>query len=341
MALLKCLSHSVAGSATPFGKLLADEIEPILRERREYLCHEYLESQNLPLYFHEFVDRAAAVGLQYLGDTMPATMFTLNPRGDIEQRLRRMTDDPIAIQQHFDLLSNRAFCQTLLCHREAAPSRRIVSERLSGLYFSGEFKPQNGSPDLMSSALVTFTSRKGRTVTHRVPLVKTVLYYLDTQWPRAVSLDAVVDGVAQLMASHGQPPGAPGELETHVRGVMAEAVGRGVVDPTSLADGFTTAISPRPMASPVARLQAQSSPTVTNRRHEPLKLDDATRVMLRYLDGQRDHDALQSELLGALARKEVALPPGFGTGGGDLSDSLRGALQQWLTSLARQALLIA
>jgi SAM-dependent methyltransferase len=340
LALLKCLSGALAGDTTPLAKLLKDLVDPVLRERREYLCHEFLESDNLPLYFHEFVDRAAACGLQYLGDTIPATMFDLNPRPAVEQHVRRITDDPIEIQQHWDLLQNRPFCQTLLCHREVTPSRRIMIERLGGLYFAGEFTLSGGLPDLKSTAAETFTSRKGA-VTQQIPLLKAVLYYLGSQWPRGVSIEALVDGVAQLMASQGQPAGAPTELGELVKRVIAEAVGRGLVDPTSAPDGFTTTVSGRPLASPVAQLQSQSSRTVTNRRHEPVKLDDAARIMLPYLDGKRDHAALVGELLEVLTRREVALPPGFAGPVGDISDAMSGALQQWLTSLARQALLIA
>ena len=48
----------------------------------------------------------------------------------------------------------------------------------------------------------------------------------------------------------------------------------------------------RPVASPLARLQAEQGPTVTNLRHEPVKLNELFRRMLPLLDGTRDVEAL-------------------------------------------------
>jgi methyltransferase-like protein len=50
--------------------------------------------------------------------------------------------------------------------------------------------------------------------------------------------------------------------------------------------------SARPVASPLARLQAEHGLTVTNLRHEPVKLNELPRRMLPLLDGTRDVEAL-------------------------------------------------
>ena len=53
---------------------------------------------------------------------------------------------------------------------------------------------------------------------------------------------------------------------------------------------FTVVVSERPVASPLARLQARESTDVTNLRHEPVRLGDAERVLLAHLDGTRSRD---------------------------------------------------
>jgi methyltransferase-like protein len=55
---------------------------------------------------------------------------------------------------------------------------------------------------------------------------------------------------------------------------------------------LTLTPSARPVASPLARLQAEHGPTVTNLRHEPVKLNELPRRMLPLLDGTRDVEAL-------------------------------------------------
>jgi methyltransferase-like protein len=49
-------------------------------------------------------------------------------------------------------------------------------------------------------------------------------------------------------------------------------------------------VSDRPVASPLARLQATESGDVTNLRHEAVRLGDAERVLLARLDGTRTRD---------------------------------------------------
>ena len=59
---------------------------------------------------------------------------------------------------------------------------------------------------------------------------------------------------------------------------------------------FTLELSDRPLASKIARWQAETSVTVTNRRHESQKLTDFHRRALRWLDGQHDRGQLMAEL---------------------------------------------
>ena len=49
-----------------------------------------------------------------------------------------------------------------------------------------------------------------------------------------------------------------------------------------------SSVSERPLASPVARLQAQESNLVPNLWHERVELDALQRRLLYYLDGTRD-----------------------------------------------------
>lgn len=55
--------------------------------------------------------------------------------------------------------------------------------------------------------------------------------------------------------------------------------------------------SSRPLASPLARRQAEHGATVTNLRHEPVNLTDIARRMLPLLDGTHDVEALVAAVL--------------------------------------------
>ena len=53
---------------------------------------------------------------------------------------------------------------------------------------------------------------------------------------------------------------------------------------------FAGSVSERPIASPLARLQAIESTDVTNLRHEPVRLNDTESVLVAQLDGTRSRE---------------------------------------------------
>lgn len=341
MAILELLAKAVAADEKAPTKLLKSELDLILRHPGGYLCHEYLERDNEPLYFHEFIDRVAAAGLRYVRDADLAWTFPSNFRPAVEQHLRRLAADPIAVEQYSDVLRHRGFRQTILCHREISPSHDLQPARLEEMYFAGQFTPQNKVPDLKLELRETFVMRQGQTITQSPPLVKAILFYVGSQWPRALSIAEMTQGAATLLAPDGDPSGTQALLREPVVQILSQCLMRGILEPSSVPDSFITSVSRRPMASPLARFQAQTPGKVTNRRHEQVQLDDAARYMLPYLDGQHDHGVLLGALVDVVGRGELTLPPGFDCRGGKVPDALASAIEQWLTVLASQALLIA
>jgi methyltransferase-like protein len=66
-------------------------------------------------------------------------------------------------------------------------------------------------------------------------------------------------------------------------------------------------VGPRPVASALARLQADADGRVTNLRHRLVRLNDLDRFVLRLLDGRRDRTALQEVLAAAVAEGQLVL----------------------------------
>src|SRR5208337_4788585 len=73
---------------------------------------------------------------------------------------------------------------------------------------------------------------------------------------------------------------------------------------------FATKVSERPVASPLARLDARDGDVITTLHHRSLHLGDALqRGLVMLMDGTRDRDALRRDLLrlfesGALTLQE-------------------------------------
>jgi hypothetical protein len=61
---------------------------------------------------------------------------------------------------------------------------------------------------------------------------------------------------------------------------------------------FATKVSEKPVASPLARLEARDSGVITTLHHRSLRLGDALqRGLVMLMDGTRDHGALRKDLL--------------------------------------------
>lgn len=341
--LLEFFSTALAAEPSPFGQLLKAEIDLVLGQNDAYWFHEYLEPINEPVWFDEFVARAEAAGLQYLGDATPATMFVSNFGPAIEKHVRQLADDAVSIEQLLDVLRNRAFRQTLLCHQGIPLRRQLVPECVEGLYIVGRLQAQSLAPDLKAPVEEKFTAPSGLTVSSSAPVVKAALYHLNAEWPRSHGLDELVAAAAALLGSEGRAaPIAPADREI-LRRRLVEFLEMGLLDVASAPDGFVTHVSGQPQASRLARVQAGLTRSVTNRRHETVRLDEISEHLLPYLDGRHNREALVEILSAAVDQGKLAIPSGgaAASGGPSHGRALEDTLQQLLSRFANHALLVA
>ena len=63
-----------ASEGSFYRMVLEEQAKAIQHASDGYLFHEYLEMDNHPVYFYEFVNRAETAGLKYLGETKLSAM---------------------------------------------------------------------------------------------------------------------------------------------------------------------------------------------------------------------------------------------------------------------------
>jgi methyltransferase-like protein/2-polyprenyl-3-methyl-5-hydroxy-6-metoxy-1,4-benzoquinol methylase len=342
-ALLSLAKQALERESTAYARLLKNEIDLALRQPDGYVFHEYMEANNYPLYLHEFVERAQGFELAYLGDAAVATMFASNFGPAIERQLLGIADDVVGMEQHLDLLRNRGFRQSLLCHREVPLVRKLTPKQLEKVYFRGRLKSEKMLPDLKSNAPERFTLSGGLGITTPSPALKAVLQHLGMIFPRAASLDELTQAATRLLSTNEAPAELSSLDRENLGHNLVQCVASGLLDIQSAPDSFITQVSPRPEASPMARFEAGHSNKVTNRCHELIDLDDATRNVLRFLDGQHDRAALVRELVGAIDRGDLSVLVGGlpATRGDAVSHALEETLDASLTRLAHAACLVA
>jgi methyltransferase-like protein len=287
--------------------LLKKEFELLQRMSDSYLIHEHLETHNDPVYFHEFMRRAEEHGLQFLAESELLSMSTHRTGSQAEEILRGFASNIVELEQYMDFLRNRMFRQTLLCHKSVKLQQELDPGALSSMHVACALKPRDPPVNIRDASVkAAFADPNGALETSD-PRLKAALVVLSECWPKAIPFDELTmrmnarlydDPVDAARFRDDSRSVAPSFCECYARGVM-----RLFLHPPV----YVATPSDHPKASPVARLQAEHSPVVTNLLHQMITLNDIGRHVLRLADGTRTEEDLLKALTGLVDKGELLL----------------------------------
>jgi len=287
-ALLKFLAGSKK-EPDLYRQLLAKELEHAIEYSDGAFYHDDLNPLTRPIYFHHFVEQAAAHGLQFLGDAVFNEMQPEEYEPAVMTALRELDNDAIAREQYLDFLMCRRFRRTLLCHCEVSLDYKIQPAVIANFYAASEAQPTSPEPSVSSNTTEEFRTRKGASIRTNSPLAKAALLHLSQRWPRSISFPDLL-AAAQRLA-----PSEKDENENRVTlcEILLRTFAAGVTELHVWAPPLVTDVSERPIASAVARHLNRRTNRITTLRHASLDLNDAlSRNLLDLLDGTRDFTAL-------------------------------------------------
>jgi methyltransferase-like protein len=275
----------------PFGLLLQREAKQVRELTDWYLYHDHLADLNHPFYFREFMDRAREVGLQYLADAEPGFP---RPRPEAKQRLYALSEDRIRALQYEDFLLNRAFRCSLLVQATRRPAPEPDADRIKDLWVSCLARPEDGSQaDLSSHELVAYSTPEKKRFQVGAPIAKAALQILFERWPAATPFQALYREARQRL---GRTDEGTAEERDLITSSFLEGFRNGFLYLIVRPGRFVAETSQRPVANPLARLQAVADePWVTNGMHSQVKLSAFSRRLLAHLDG-RDRAAVLDAL---------------------------------------------
>ncbi len=295
-ALLDFLSQSISTESDTHGSFLYVYInyikEYFLPKSDAFLLHDELAEVNDPLYFYQFAERAAGHKLQYLGDVNFSSMLANNFPAEVVKSLRQMAKSTIELEQYLDFLRNRMFRQTLLCHQNIRLNARLKPERLSKFYIASSALPKSPKLDIHSVSVEEFCAPDGASLTIDHPITKAAMLHLTEVWPRPISFDRLL---AEARARLQPQTAFDATVEAQILGVnllKAYSYSANLVELHVYEPPFVSEVSEYPIASLVARFQAQNGHQITNLCHERVNLDKAGAELLPYLDGSQNHAAL-------------------------------------------------
>lgn len=287
--------------------ILNDTLEHQGKQPDAVLFHDDLAEINEPLLFVDFIERAARHRLKFLSEADYSDMAVWKADSPAGRFLLEVGAENVIVQQQYrDFLIFRRFRQTLLCREDASVAKEPDPEVLRSLYVEASTRPGSENPDLASDEPVSFKSEKDGDVTTPHPLSKAAFLELGSIWPRWVRIsDLLATAGARVSTAGGRPVTAEDEARL-IRFLLA-SYGANVTQLRSRACPFVTEISERPSASALARFQARTRTSVTNLKHQTVRLEDPlVRTFLELLDGSRDRVTIAKEMAATLRKTDPA-----------------------------------
>lgn len=113
--------------SSPSGVAIAKDYQDIKNASFYYFMHEYLENDNQPFYFHEFIDAINKYDLTYIMDADIGLNFSYpnSPSKNILKQIETETQGNIIKEQLKDFISNRQFRRSIICKNTASFADKI------------------------------------------------------------------------------------------------------------------------------------------------------------------------------------------------------------------------
>ena len=298
ITLLKLLANSCTEPQI-YTKELQEEFERTSKRSKEGLYHDELAEVFQPVYFYQFMEHAQRHELQFLGEADFFEMHTGGLTPQAKEVLDKISDDIVLREQYLDFMRGRAFRKTLLCHKDVQLDRSGKSVAVRSYYVSSQARPNSPAPDFSPGAEETFRSGSGVELITANPLARALLWYLIESQPQRIACEKLLTEVeSRARQGLGFVPKPDEDFASDLADFVWQTYSAGLLDLHVYVPPFTTKVSERPVASPLARLEARDRDVITTLHHRSLRLDDALqRGLVMLTDGTRDHDALRKDLL--------------------------------------------
>ncbi len=281
--LMPFLAEAAAPRKDVWSILLEDQADFVRDAQDWYLLHDPLEEINQPVYFHQFVEQAAAHGLQYLAEEWFGSRDEILPP-EVWKTLDGYGLDRIEREQYLDFIRNCRFRRSLLVKADATFRDGPTLAALKTVRFRTRVRPASPDFALDSTEEGVFVGGSGLSLSTPDPFVKTMLGALFDAWPRTLGLEEIRHALAPI--SRGLPgagdDGPPVEVTARL---LLMSLNAQIVSLHLVEDRIARDLPERPAASRIARYQASRKELVTNLLHQSIDLLPVDRFVLARLDG--------------------------------------------------------
>jgi methyltransferase-like protein/SAM-dependent methyltransferase len=308
--LLSFISDALAGSDDSYAKLIMESVSFLKDKQDYYIAHDFLEANNTPFYFSEFISMAERYDLKYLAEASIPSMYLGNYSDAINATLSQISDIN-KTEQYLDFITNRNFRSTLLCHRsqDDIVDRTLRKESLQGCYVKMSIVAgtQREGVDLSDdSSLLDFDLGADRafTLSTASPVLK-ALFYTFSEWGNTyVFYDDLVRFLANQLKDLSEQV-----IREEVDATLINLFLTGRLDIRRDGVPITHRIPDKPKVWLYAAAQCRylDISFVTNMYHEPVPISMLEKFLITLLDGGRSEDEIVKILLEQVKSKKIDL----------------------------------
>ncbi|WP_455202963.1 methyltransferase regulatory domain-containing protein [Kaarinaea lacus] len=293
LELLQLLYHGLPNHGSLSEQWLKHQALELLNKPASYIYHDYLEENNTPVYFSQFMEHAKGHQLQYLAEGALYTMLSSTLTPEAEEILDRF-EDLVDYEQYLDFFYLKHFRQTLLCHDNREPNRDIDINRLQELYFSG-FLRINDDVNLHDLTTQRFSSSLGDRFDISHPLTKAALVELGLAYPNTYSFPELLNRASTLVQEYGDAVHIS-DRDALLSELFNLYLSNGI-HLSTVAREFPDGHAYKPKATALALLYAtQNKGCVASVHHHSIGLNIFNRQLLQWCNGENTFADI-SELL--------------------------------------------
>lgn len=312
--IVQFIAHLRQQGNTAFDLFLQEKMQLFKIADDNYLYHDFLEAENHPVYFHQFIQHVTQYQLAYVTDIEFRHYLLLNfPTQVIEALEELFQGDYFTREQYLDFFYNRTLRRSLLCHQTVAIQRELQWETVPQCYIAAT------------------PTRADEAIAIQTPLTKIAWNYLATHYPHSPHFEEL------FQQTYQQLPQAEPNLATLREQLAQELLQLYCLEAIELhlePPAFATTLTTFPTASPLARhMLSQGQQPVINLRCEFIHLDEIAAALLPHLNGQKDKSVLVIILKNLVKQRKIKqLSP---------KEDIKLVLEETLSQLRQNALLVA
>jgi len=300
----KIAKMSPTQSDYAYYRYLKNELPEFIELPDSYLFHEFLEENNSPVYFYQFIEKTTQHHLTYAGDANIKLMFREFQSPEMLKMFGEL--DTIAKEQYLDFLENRQFRMSILCKEDIKTQPDLSEEQLEQFYFTGSAAIRSKEFNLMEGKSVEFENAEVVFVEQSM-IGKAALVCLSKHYPETVSFDDLYHAINVLISQSGYSQSI--DKKELIRILLHFAV-KGLIEVLPYPLPITLEAGDYPQVSPLIRLElAEKKNAVTSLRQDTIILNNLILThFMPYLDGLHSRNDL-IDILQRWATEGKITPP--------------------------------